>query len=480
MMVQSSRRSLRAVGLSVLIVALAAPICLGADAATDDGKVLEAMSRAVSRLAANVRPTVVSVYTTKTVSMRGHGTPFDELFRRRPEGAEPKERKFQQRGLGSGFIIDAKRGYIVTNNHVIEGADDIKVRMSDRREFEAKLVGADKKTDIAIIQIEAGDLKALAMGDSDKLSVGDFVVAVGSPFGLRETVSLGIVSAKGRSGLGIEDYEDFIQTDAAINVGNSGGPLVNIYGRVVGVNTAILSRTGGSVGVGFAIPINMAKNIISQLIKTGTVVRGWLGVMIQDLTPELAEQLGLEKAEGALVTRVVDDTPAAKAGLRARDVILSYDGRKVESVAKLRGHVAATKPGKSAEVVVLRDGKKETLKVAIGKMTDEAVVAAAGGGSSKELGLTVQDLTPDLARQLGIRADGGAVITEVDGAGPAARKGIRQGDVILEVNRARVKTAADVEKVLANADLEKGVLILVANRQGSRFVVLKVKKQNRK
>jgi len=476
---KSSRSVRRVFCAALLLWAVSGSIARGGEPARSDEDVLRALSRAISKLATQTRPAVVSIYTTKTIRMRGFertpfGPPFDELFGRRfPRGPVPNERKFRQRGLGSGFIIDAEKGYIVTNNHVVAGADDIKVRLSDKRVLDGKLVGADAKTDIAVVQIKAKDLKEIKLGDSDNLKVGDFVVAVGSPFGLRETVSLGIVSAKGRSNLGIEDYEDFIQTDAAINVGNSGGPLVNIDGEVVGVNTAILSRTGGSVGVGFAIPVNMARGIIAQLVKSGKVTRGWLGVMIQDLTPEVADKFGLKQTEGALVTRVVEKTPAAKAGLEPGDVIIKYGGQKVENVAKLRHRVAATRPGSSVKVVVLRKAKEKTLTVAIEKLTDSVVAAVTGGGGSKDLGLSVQDLTPELSKSLGIKTKGGVAVTAVAEDGPAAAKGIKRGDVIIEVNRQRVKNAADFEAALRKADLGKGVLMLVANREGSRFVVLK-------
>ena len=478
----SVRRVLWVAGLALAVLG---SVARGGETAKSDGDVLRALSRAVSSLAARTRPAVVSIYTTKTIRMRGFGgapvpfdSPFEEFFgRRSPRGQPPNGREFRRRGLGSGFVIDAENGYIATNNHVVAGADDIKVRLFDKRVFDAKLVGADAKTDIAVVQIKAKDLKDIKLGDSDKLKVGDFVVAVGSPFGLRETVSLGIVSAKGRSNLGIEDYEDFIQTDAAINVGNSGGPLVNIDGHVVGVNTAILSRTGGSVGVGFAIPVNMAKGIIAQLVKSGKVTRGWLGVMIQDLAPEVAEKFGLKKTEGALVTRVVEKTPAAKAGFEPGDVIIKYGGQKVENVAKLRHRVAATRPGSSVKVVVLRKGKEKTLTVAIEKLTDGAVAAVTGGGGSKDLGLSVQELTPELSKSLGIKTKGGVAVSAVDEDGPAAEKGIKRGDVIIEVNRQRVKNAADFEAALRKADLGKGVLMLVANREGSRFVVLKADKK---
>jgi len=468
--------AVRSLGVVAVLFAVLAGPAAGADKANGDRDVLRAISRAVSQLAADVRPAVVSIYTTKTVRMRMHPaipSPFEDFFGPGSRGRQPRqERKFRRRGLGSGFIIDAAKGYIVTNSHVVAGADDIKIRLSNKRTFRGKLIGADPKTDIAIVQIKAADLKSLKMGDSDKLAVGDFVVAVGSPFGLRETVSLGVVSGKGRSNLGIEEYEDFIQTDAAINVGNSGGPLVNINGEVIGVNTAILSRTGGSVGVGFAIPINMAENIIAQLIKSGKVTRGWLGVMIQDMTPEVAEKFGVTHAAGALVTRVVGGTPAAKAGLEAGDVIVRYGGRRVTTVAKLRASVAATKPGSSVKIVVLRNGKEKTLTAKIEKLAESGVMAD-GGGTSKALGLSVQDLTPELSKTLGIKTRGGVVVSGVDEAGPAAEEGIKKGDVLVELNRRRVKNAADFEAALGKADLRKGVLLLVVNRHGSRFIVLK-------
>jgi len=467
-----------------LILPLTARPAAAQDRSDGDKAVLRALSRAIAKVATEVRPAVVSVYTTKTVNVRQlpgfspfpPGFPFDDWFGRGPRGprgTEPKQRKYRQRGLGSGFIIDAQRGYIVTNHHVVDNAEDIKVRLADKRELDGKLIGTDKKTDLAVIQIKADRLKQLTLGDSDRLKVGEFVIAVGSPFGLRETVTSGIVSAKGRSNLAIEDYEDFIQTDAAINVGNSGGPLVNIEGQVVGVNTAILSRSGGSVGVGFAIPINMAKSIIDQLVRTGKVTRGWLGVMIQDVTPEMAEKFGLKRAEGALVSQVVEGTPAAKAGLKSGDVIIEYDSHPVKNVTKLRTRVAATAPGSRVKVVVVRNGKRKTLEVKIGKLSETALASARGEAGTEELGLSVQDLTPDLAKTLGTKAKTGVVVTAVKEMGPAAEKGIKRGDVIIEVDRQPVKSAAEFHAALTKADLKKGVLLLVADRRGNRFVVLK-------
>ena len=473
----------------VVVVVWACVLAGGARAAAaaghSDREILRAMSRAVAQVAAEVRPAVVSIHATRTVRVRslpalprppGFGpSPFDEFFRdrfgRRP--GQPGEREFRQRGLGSGFIIDAEKGHILTNHHVVAGAEDIKVRLSDKREFDARLVGSDKKTDLAVIRIEADGLKELRLGDSDKLAVGEFVFAVGSPFGLRETISMGIVSAKGRSNLGIEAYEDFIQTDAAINVGNSGGPLVNIDGEAVGVSTAIISRAGGFVGVGLAIPVNMAKGIVEQLIESGRVTRGWLGVMIQDLTPEMAERFGLDEAGGALVGKVLEGTPAAEAGIQAGDVIVAFAGREVESVAKLRSRVAATAPGAEEPVTVFRDGERKTLTVTIGKLSDAEIASAQDRTRAGELGLSVQDLTPELAEKLGVDVEEGVAVTAVEPGGPAEEKGIKPGDVIVEVDREAVRDAGGFAAALQKADLDKGVLLWVADHRGRRFVLLK-------
>jgi serine protease Do len=468
-----------------LALGLAVSPALSQDQSDRDRDVLRAFSRSIARVAADVKPTVVSIYTTRAIAMQvprlpfPEGHPFEDLFpnfpKRMPQRPESRNRKV--RGLGSGFIIDAAKGLIVTNHHVIDNADEIKVRLTDKREFEAKLVGSDEKSDLAVIKIQAGNLKQVVFGNSDKLQVGEFVVAVGSPFGLRETVTAGIVSAKGRAGLSIEDYEDFIQTDAAINRGNSGGPLVDIDGRVVGVNTAILSRTGGSVGVGFAIPINMARPIVQQLVRHGKVTRGFLGVLIQDVSSEMADRLGLDKAAGALVSQVMPDTPAARAKIQVGDVIVSYDGEPVSGVAKFRNRVAATPPNTKTKLVVLRDGKRKTLTVSIGTLKDGAVATVPGGApgttTAKGLGLTVQNLTADLAERLSIKAKSGVVVTAVDPAGPAVDKGISQGDVIIEVDRSSVNNVAEFEAQLKKADADKGVLLLIVNQQGTRFVVLK-------
>ncbi len=466
-----------AVGLSILIALVTGSARAGeAEVPGKDIAVLEAFSRAVSQLSTQVRPAVVSIYTTRTVRVREMPPfpelppMFDEMFPRR---GMPEERRFRSQGLGSGFVIDAAKGYILTNNHVIEGAEDIKVLLGSGAEYDGKVVGGDKQTDIAVVQIKASALTALKVGDSDKLKVGEFVMAIGSPFGLRETVSTGVVSALGRTGLGIEAYEDFIQTDAAVNMGNSGGPLLNTRGEAVGVNTAIVSRTGGSVGVGFAIPINMAKDVARQLIETGKVTRGWLGVQIQDVTPEMAERFGLKAAEGALVSQVFEGTPAAEAGVKPGDVIVEYNGQKVENPSKLRSMVALTAPGTKTELVVVRDGKRNPIPVKISPLTDSAVAAAKGESIIKNLGLTVQTLTPELAGKLGMNVKSGVVVTAVEEPSAAAGAHIAEGDVIIEINRSPVRNVEDFDAAVRKAGTKKAILLLLATRQGNRFVVLK-------
>lgn len=470
-----------AVALLLVLSVLAFPV----EAAEDqnpDTQVLRALSRAIARAAAQVKPAVVSVYTTHVVEapdLRAiPGFPFDFGpfgTPRQPdrEGREPEPREFRRRGLGSGFIVNAGKGYVVTNHHVVAGAEDIKVRLADDREFDAKIVGTDQKTDLAVVRIEATGLKAVKLGDSDRIQVGEFVLAVGSPFGLRQTVSAGIISAKGRGNLGIEDYEDFIQTDAAINKGNSGGPLVDIEGKIIGVNTAILSRTGGSVGVGFAIPVNMARQIVDQLIESGKVTRGWLGVGIQDVTPDMAEQFGLDKSDGALVSQVFEGTPAAKAGLKVGDVIIEFAGKHVTGVTKLRNTVATIPPGTKVEIVIVRDKKRKTLTAEIARLSEDVLARARGETTAQALGMSVQTLTPELAERLGIEREKGVVVTGVQPGSPAAEKGIAPRNVIVEVNRQAVNSVAEFRAALRKADVKKGVLLLIVADSRTRFVVLK-------
>jgi serine protease Do len=369
-------------------------------------------------------------------------------------------------------VIDAS-GYILTNNHVVENADEIVVKLPTGKEFKAKVVGRDQKTDIALIEIHgASDLTPVQLGESDDLKVGQWVVAIGNPFGLENTVTAGIVSAMGRH-INQGPYDNFIQTDAAINPGNSGGPLLNTRGEVVGINTAIFSRGGGNIGIGFAIPINLAKEIVPQLKEKGHVTRGWLGVMIQKVTPDIAESLGLADAKGALVADVVKDGPAEAAGIKQGDVIIEYDGKPVTDSAELPLLVARTPVGKSVKVKALRGKETETFNIKIQELKEEET-AQAGSGTTEDLGLAVQTLTPELAENLGLdRSTKGVVVTQVDPGGPAADAGLRRGDVILEVNRQAVKDVDAYRKAVKSVGKGKSVLFLV--RRGDNTIFLAVK-----
>jgi serine protease Do len=401
------------------------------------------------------------------------GDPFHEFFEPFERFFGPPRRMpFKAKSLGSGFVIDAG-GYILTNNHVVENADEILVKLSSGKEFKAKVVGRDSKTDIALIEISgATDLTPVTLGESDDLKVGQWVVAIGNPFGLENTVTAGIVSALARH-INQGPYDNFIQTDAAINPGNSGGPLLNTRGEVVGINTAIFSRGGGNIGIGFAIPISLAKEIVPQLKEKGRVTRGWLGVMIQKVTPDIAESLGLSETKGALVADVVKDGPAEAAGIKQGDVIVEYDGKPVNDSSELPLLVARTAVGKQVKVKVIRDKSTQNFSITIAELKDEEV-GVAGSGTSEDLGLAVQTVTPDLAENLGLdRSLKGVVVTQVDPQGPAAEAGLRRGDVILEVNRQVVKDVEAYRKSVAAAGKGKSVLFLV--RRGDNTIFLAVK-----
>jgi serine protease Do len=434
-----------------------------------------------------VMPAVVNISTTRVVHGRDiqQMSPFfnDPFFRQFfgdqfPQG-QPMPRDQRENSLGSGVIVDAN-GYIMTNNHVVDKADEIKVMLGDKREFIGKVVGTDPKTDIAVIRIKAKDLPTVPWGDSDKLEVGEYVLAMGNPFGLNQTVTMGIVSAVGRANVGIADYEDFIQTDAAINPGNSGGALVNTRGELMGINTAIFSRSGGYMGVGFAVPSNMVRKVMQSLIDKGKVVRGWLGVSIQELTPELAKNFGVADAKGALVGEVVKDSPASKAGFIAGDVIVAMDGKSIDSPTSLRNRVADLAVGKDVTIRVIRDQKPAELKVKIAEQPADMEQADAGdsggqaGGNTALAGVEVQAITPDIARQLGIPGDsGGVVVSGVDAASPAAAAGVRRGDIIAEVNRAPVRKLGDYQRIVNKLGKKDNVLLLINRGGGKLFVLIK-------
>jgi len=460
--------------------------------AADDAAIanLRQTSKAFASVAKQVSPSVVFIQV-ESVQRGVPFTPFqspffdDDLFKRFfgdrfpgfPNQRQPQpERRVM--GQGSGFVFKIDKGmlsdtsYILTNNHVVEGADKIRVTFKDGGEFEAKVTGADPKSDIAILEIDGSEHPSLPLGDSANLEVGEWVVAVGNPFGLSHTLTVGVVSAKGRSGLGINDYEDFIQTDAAINPGNSGGPLLNLDGEVVGINTAIFSRSGGYMGVGFAIPVNLAKNIADQLIDSGEVTRGYLGIVIQNITPELAESFDIEEKKGILVAQVSEDSPAEKAGLKVGDLIVRYQGEKVFEVAGFRNRVALTPPGSWANLTIIRDGKRRELSVKIGNLEDGQVIASSSTEKADELGFTVQTLTPDLARQFNAKPGRGVVVTEVQANSVASMSGLRPGTVILQVNQMDVNSTVDFQRAVDKSRSDKRVLLLVSDGNMSRYVVL--------
>ncbi len=403
----------------------------------DKGEPSLTLSHTFRNVSKAMAPAVVSVYSVKKARSSPHiqrppfhgfeHSPFGEffgndLFEKYFENRAP-QRGQEQRGMGTGVIVN-KDGYVLTNNHVIDGADEVSLKLSSGATLKAKVIGTDPKTDLAVLKVSGKDLVAAPLGDSDSLDVGDWVLAMGNPFGLSHTVTAGIVSAKGRADVGIADYEDFIQTDAAINPGNSGGPLVNMKGEVVGINTAIATKTGGYMGIGFAIPINMAKSIMDSLISNGKVERGWMGVMIQNLNEDLAQSFGVQSTEGVLIGDVTPDGPAQKAGLEAGDILISFDGQKMKDMAQLRNTVAGTPPGKTVKIEVIRSGKPKTLTLKIGQL-EGAAVASKQEGSPHKLGLTVQTLTPELARSLGTDREKGVVVTSVEPGTPAARAGLR-------------------------------------------------------
>ncbi len=459
---------------------------------------LRKTSKAFASIARKISPSVVFVQVESNVSVPASpfsqpfgypGDPFgDEFFnrffgdqfpnmpdkRRQPQMPQPRQRAV---GQGSGFVFKADTGllsdktYILTNNHVVENADKIKVKFQNGREYDAKLTGTDPKSDIAVIEIKAGDKRALPLGNSTNLQVGEWVVAIGNPFGLNNTLTVGVVSAKGRTSVGINDYEDFIQTDAAINPGNSGGPLVNLDGEVIGMNTAIFSRSGGYMGIGFAIPIDLTKAIAKQLIDKGEVVRGHLGVVIQPLTSELAESFGL-KQEGILIAQVSDNSPAKKAGLKQGDVIIAYQNRKVESVGDFRNRVSLTRPGSNAELTIIREGTRKKIKVKIAKQSKSMQVASGPEQSNDEIGMTVQTVTAKLAEQFNIKQGSGVVVTNVKPNSIAAMAGIKTGTVILQVNREKVNSASEFRNALNKTKQKKSVLLLIKDDNYQRYIAL--------
>ncbi len=433
------------------------------------------LGQAFVEVAKKVQPAVVNITTEKTIAVKPwdrfgddffKGSPFEDFFK--GFGFSPREKgkeyRHKQRSGGSGVIVD-KEGYILTNNHVVEGVEKVKVRLNDGREFIANLKGQDPRTDLAVLHIKAKDLPVATLGDSDKLEVGEWAIAIGSPFGLEHTVTVGVISAKGRSGLGTGNYEDFIQTDASINPGNSGGPLINIDGEVIGINAMIIQP---GTGIGFAIPINTAKQILNDLITQGKVVRPWLGISAQDLTPEMAEQFQVKEKEGVLVAQVYQGTGAEKAGLLSGDILKSVDEKTIKNVNELVKEIQKKKVSQKVKLSVIRDGKAMTIEVTTTAMPDKTE-AYKEKEVEEKLGARIQELTPQLAtryRISGIKR--GVLVISVEEGSPAEDMGLQEGDIILEINRKKIETIKDFEKALKDANLEKGILFHL-HRRGSSF-----------
>jgi serine protease Do len=477
----------------------------GKEQADNPALYAKALSKAFHNAASEVLPAVVTITNSPKAAKQDEeeestpngnpnqippqfkGTPFEDMFKNDPHlrfffNGRPMPQMPRQgaTSFGSGVIVD-QSGIVLTNNHVVAGGGDITVALPDGREFKAVDIKTDPKSDLAVLRLKgASNLPAARLGNSDKIEIGDWVVALGQPFKLPGTVTAGIISAKGRA-VDIQNsgQKDFLQTDAAINPGNSGGPLVNLDGEVVGINTAIASNVGAYQGVGFAIPINLAKWVGGQLMTAGKVQRAYLGVGLQPMTQSLAEKFGVNVNQGVLVAQVFPDTPAAKAGVKSGDVVVGFDGKKVSSPQELQSLVEAVKPGKTGLLAFVRDGKRTTLAVKCAEMPASYGIAGTGSEQNpknaepsrfEKLGIRVQDLTPALAEQLGVKAEHGVVITDVRSGSPAERDGLAAGMVISEVNRRPVKSVEDFRKALAGASLEKGVLLYVQSAQGGRFV----------
>jgi len=477
----------RRLSLALSPLLVAGLIAGGADSRADENHttILQKTGKAFAEVSKRAIPAVVFIHVEKTIeaglrrqSPFFYNDPFNffgDDFMRRFFGGQPpntQPRRFKQQGQGSGFLI-SKDGYILTNNHVVGDADKITVKLHDGKEYQATKIGADPKSEVAVIKIQGDDYPCLPLGSSAVLEIGEWVIAIGNPFGLSETVTVGVVSAKGRSNIGIADYEDFIQTDAAINPGNSGGPLLNIAGEVVGINTAIFSRSGGYMGIGFAIPVDMAKTIKEQLVATGKVVRGYLGVYIKEVDESLAKSFNLKTAEGILVDDVSRESAAEKAGIHPGDIILMIDGRKVGNVPAFRNRISSNPPGTKFTLTIFRELKKQDIEVITGTLPDaEELASTAVGDFSERSGLTVQELTRELAQRFGYDTDEGIIVTQVAQDSPAAQVGLRPGNLIVGINREPVSNLADFERLVSGLQEKDTVLVRVKDGERAYYVVI--------
>jgi serine protease Do len=448
-----------------------------------DLNVANALSNAFATVAQEVNPSVVTIFTESTVKVNAQpfsGGPFEEFFgddffkhffNQPSPGGDLK-----QMGLGSGVIVD-KDGIIITNNHVVRNADDIQVRLMDGREFKAEVKGTDAQTDLAVISIDAKDLKPIQFGNSDEARVGDWVLAIGSPLQpeLEHTVTAGIISAKGRSGVGLTQYEDFIQTDAAINPGNSGGAMVNLHSQLIGINAAIATQNGGFMGIGFAIPVNLAKKVMTDILEKGKVERGWLGVYIQTITPEIAKAFNLHRVKGVIISKVQKDSPAEKSGLKDEDVVLRFNGKEVDNSTELSTWIAGTSPNAKIVLTILRNGETKDIEVKLGELTPDKQNLAEGSSQFDKIGLEVSNITRDLARKYNI-PDGmkGVVITAVNPRGIAAANGLKEGDVVVKLNRSVIESVNQFTSVLNDIDAGDTVLFYVQRSNANLFIAFQM------
>lgn len=447
---------------------------------------LRELSTAFADVAEQVNPSVVTIFTETTIKIKGRQMPFqnfpfdqffgDDFFKQFFPAPNQKDQDLKEMGLGSGVIVSPD-GVIITNNHVVKNADNIKVRLMDGTEYDATVKGTDRRTDLAVIKIKAKNLPAIKIGNSDKARVGEWVLAIGSPLSpeLAHTVTAGIISAKGRSGVGLSQYEDYIQTDAAINPGNSGGALVDLDGKLIGINSAIATRTGGFMGIGFAIPSNLAHKVMTDILEKGHVVRGWLGVTIQNVDQKLAKALGMKKPIGVVISGVQDDSPAKKAGLKVEDVIIKFNGKPVQNTIELSTWVAAAGPGTIVDLTVLRDGKEKDIQVKLGEFPEnieENVPEVTK--TSEQIGIEVSNITSDVAQKYNLKIKKGVVITQVKPGSAAYQAGLRPGDVILKVNRKPVKSVNDYSKIVDKLKSGDTVLFYIQRGDANIFVAFTI------
>ncbi len=461
--------------LVFLSLGLMLPVPVTADISNEDAtELLTKIGDAMAKIAERVTPAVVNISTTRTVKTPRNPLFEDPFFKRFfGEGHEGAQRR-KANSLGSGFIATSD-GYIITNNHVVEGAEDILVKLADNREYKGKVIGVDSRTDVAVIKINEKNLPTIPWGNSDKLKVGEMILAVGNPYGLSHTITMGIISALGRVGMGISDYENFIQTDAAINPGNSGGPLVNIKGEVIGVTNAIFSTSGGYQGIGFAIPSNMVKNVMDSIISQGKVVRGWLGVQIQPLTADLAKQFGLKDDNGVLLVDVAEGGPAAKAGMKGGDVVVEYDGKKINDPFHFKNMVAETKPGKQVPIKIIREGNLLTENVTIGELPTETQALPSVEIDNALRGVSVQDLTDEYRQKMNIsEKDKGVIVSNIDEDSPALGI-INKGDIILEVNRKPATNTKEYTKAISGTESNQDVLALIVRGGVRQYITIPAK-----